>query len=214
MIRFLVGSFLVSTRAVPVALSELPALVIGLAASAGGLAALSNVLAELPCDFPGALLVVQHLDPRHKSWMVDILCRRTALHVQQARGGETPARSTVYLAPPNHHLLVRPDGVLALSSTPRVLFVRPSADLLFESLARSLKKRAVGVVLSGTGHDGAEGVRAIKRHGGTVIVQDQATAEFDGMPAAARETGSADRVLPLPAIAGALIELAGAEVNA
>lgn len=205
---------MISTLAVPVALSEPPALVIGLAASAGGLAALSAVLSGLPGDFPGSLVVVQHLDPHHKSWMVDILGRRTTLHVRQAQGGEALARGTVYLAPPDRHLLVGPGGVLALSSTPRIQYVRPSADLLFTSLATSLGKRAVAVVLSGTGHDGAEGVRAIKNHGGIVIVQDQATAEFDGMPAAARETGSADRVLPLPAIAGALIGLAQTEVEA
>jgi two-component system chemotaxis response regulator CheB len=182
-----------------------------LAASAGGLAALSQVLSSLPSDFNASVLVVQHLDPHHRSWMVEILRRRVLLSVAEVQGGERLEPGTIFLAPPNHHLLVGPEGVLTLSSEPRVCFVRPSADLLFTSLAESMGDRAVAVVLSGSGHDGAEGVRAIKQHGGTVIVQDQASAEFDGMPGAAR--GVADRVLPLADIAAALIELTAVEAR-
>jgi two-component system chemotaxis response regulator CheB len=181
--------------------------VIALAASAGGLAALSTVLSGLPAGFAACLLVVQHLDPRHRSWLVEILRRRVQLHVAEVRGGERLTSETIFIAPPDHHLLVGPGGVLSLSTSPRVHFVRPSADLLFSSMAESLQERAVAVVLSGSGTDGAQGIQDIKRHGGMVIVQDEATAEFDGMPGAARGTGVADCVLPLAAIAGALIGL-------
>lgn len=203
-----------SALIMPAEMAAPPVLGIGLAASAGGLAALTQVLSELPSDLPVAILVVQHLDPHHRSWMVDILRRRIALDIVEARGGERLIRCTVFVAPPNFHLLVQPDGTLALSSGSRVNFVRPSADLLFTSLGECMGRHAVGVVLSGSGSDGAKGVRAIKEHGGVVIVQDQATAEFDGMPRAARKTGLVDRVLPLEEIAGALVELAAAEVGA
>jgi two-component system, chemotaxis family, protein-glutamate methylesterase/glutaminase len=185
-------------------------LVVGLAASAGGLAALSTVLQALPAGFPGAVLVVQHLDPHHKSLLADILQRRSGLTVREARGGERLAPGTVYLAPPDHHLLVDAGGTLSLSSAERVRYVRPAADLLFAALAASFGPRAVAVVLSGSGRDGTDGALAVKRAGGTVIVQDVATSEFTGMPEAAIASGAADRVLPLPAIGAALVELAGA----
>jgi two-component system chemotaxis response regulator CheB len=181
--------------------------VVALAASAGGLTALSHVLAALPAEFPAALVVVQHLDPRHRSLMADILSRRTRLAVRQAAEGDQLHPGKVYIAPPNRHLLVNPDGTLSLSQSELVHFVRPSADLLFESVAASYKDRAVAVVLTGTGSDGNMGVRAIKKMGGTVIVQDEKTSEFFGMPGAAIQTGRVDFVLPLGEIAPALVTL-------
>jgi two-component system chemotaxis response regulator CheB len=181
--------------------------IIGLAASAGGLKALSQVLAALPGDFPATIVVVQHLDPRHRSLMADILSRCTALKVKQAEEGERVAPATVYIAPPNRHLLVNPDSTLSLSQSELVHFVRPSADLLFESVAAIFKDRAIAVVLSGTGSDGAMGVKAIKKMGGTVIVQDEKSSEFFGMPNAAAQTGSADFTLPLEDISNALVSL-------
>ncbi len=181
--------------------------VVALAASAGGLTALSQLLGGLPANFPAAVVVVQHLDPRHRSLMAEILSRRTPLHVKQAREGDRLHPATVYIAPPDRHLLVNPDGTLSLSKSNLVHFVRPSADLLLESVAASFKDRTVAVVLTGTGSDGAMGVQAIKKMGGTVIAQDQATSEFFGMPGAAIQTKSVDLVLPLDEIAAALIAL-------
>jgi two-component system chemotaxis response regulator CheB len=181
--------------------------VVALAASAGGLTALSQVLSALPPDFPAAVVVVQHLDPRHRSLMADILSRRTPLKVKQAEEGDVLAPATVYIAPPNRHLLVNPDGSLSLSQSELVHFVRPSADLLFESVAASYTDRAIAVVLTGTGSDGAMGVQAIKKMRGTVIVQDEQTSEFFGMPGAAIQTGNADFILPLDEIASALATL-------
>ena len=185
--------------------------IVALAASAGGLRALSYILAALPGDFPAALVVVQHLDPRHRSLMADILSRRTALRVKEAEDDDRLAAGTAYIAPPNKHLLVNGGGTLTLTQTELVHFVRPSADLLFESTAASYKERAIAVVLSGTGQDGSMGVRAIKKMGGTVIAEDERTAEFPGMPAAALKTDSVDFVLPLEDIPGALMKLVVAE---
>lgn len=185
--------------------------VVGIAASAGGLTALSEVLAALPAEFPGALLVVQHLDPHHKSWLAEILRRRCRLEIREARAGDRLAPGTVYLATPDRHLLVDAGGVLATSGSDRVRYVRPSADVLFAALAASFGRRAVAVVLTGTGRDGADGVLAVKGAGGTVIVQEAGSSEFSGMPSAAIASGAADRVLPLAAIAPALVALAGAE---
>jgi two-component system chemotaxis response regulator CheB len=140
--------------------------VVALAASAGGLRAIEQVLAALPADFPAAIVVVQHLDPRHRSLMASILSRHTALTVQEAREGDRLRPGMVFIAPPNRHLLVNPDGSLSLSQSELVHFVRPSADLLFESVAASFKERAIAVVLTGTGSDGAMGVQAIKKMGG------------------------------------------------
>lgn len=181
--------------------------VVALAASAGGLTAISKVMAGLPANFPASIVVVQHLDPRHRSLMADILSRRTSLRVKQAEEGDRLTTGTVYIAPPDRHLLVNPDETLSLSQSELVHFLRPSADLLFESVAASFKDRVIAVVLTGTGSDGAMGVKAIKKMGGTVIVQDEKTAEFFGMPGAAIQTGQTDFILPLDEIASALVRL-------
>jgi two-component system, chemotaxis family, protein-glutamate methylesterase/glutaminase len=179
--------------------------VVALASSAGGIAALSEILSSLPAEFPAAIVVVQHLDPRHRSLMADILRRRTALKVVQAGEGDQIGPGTVYIAPPDRHLLVNPDGTLSLSQSELVHFVRPSADLLFESVAASYRQRAIAVVLTGTGSDGSMGIGAIKKMGGTVLAQDH--AEFTGMPRAAITSGNADFILPLEEIASALVTL-------
>jgi two-component system chemotaxis response regulator CheB len=179
--------------------------VVAIAASAGGLKAIIKVLSGLPASFPASIVVVQHLDPRHRSLMADILARKTSLTVKEAEEGERLARSTIYIAKPDRHLLVNPDGSLSLTSSELVHFVRPSADLLFESVAASYKDRAIAVVLSGSGSDGAMGAQAIKKTGGTVIVQEN--AEFTGMPEAAINAADVDFVLPLDEIASALVTL-------
>ena len=139
--------------------------------------------------------------------MAEILRRRTPLCVEEARDGARVEAGTVYIAPPDEHLLVMPDGHLSLSHSDPVHFVRPSADLLFESGAESFLGRAIGVVLSGTGSDANMGVRALERTGSTVIVQDPASAEFAGMPQAAIATGAVTVVLKLDEIGPALIDL-------
>jgi two-component system chemotaxis response regulator CheB len=181
--------------------------VVAMASSAGGLTALSEVLGALPAHFPAGILIVQHLDPHHRSVLADILRRRTPLQVKQAQEGDRLAAGQVFVAPPDRHLLANPDGTLSLSQSELVHFVRPSADLLFESVAASFRERAIAVVLTGTGSDGVMGVQAIKKMEGLVIVQDEKTSDFFGMPQAAIQTGSVDYVLPLEEIAVVLVNL-------
>jgi two-component system, chemotaxis family, protein-glutamate methylesterase/glutaminase len=183
--------------------------VVAIASSAGGIAALTEVLGALPVRFPIPVLVVQHLDRTHDTILAQVLGRRARLPVRLARDAEQADPGIVYLAPPNHHLLVSGTGLLALSDSELVHFVRPSADLLFESVAGAYGARAIACVLTGTGRDGAMGVDAVKSRGGTVIVQDPASAQFDGMPKAAVNTGAADLVLPLGEIAAAIQDLVG-----
>jgi two-component system, chemotaxis family, protein-glutamate methylesterase/glutaminase len=128
---------------------------VAVAASAGGITALSRVLGSLPAGFPVPVVVVQHLDPRHRTIIAEVLGRRVRLRVQLAREGDSAEPGTVYVAPPDHHLLVSAEGKLTLSSSALVHFVRPSADLLFESVAGSYGSRAIACVLTGSGSDGA-----------------------------------------------------------
>ena len=182
---------------------------VALAASAGGLAALTTIVTGLDDSFPTPILVVQHLDRRHRSLMAEMLSRRTSLDVTEALDGDKIEPGSAYVAPPDHHLLVNADGTISLSQTELVHFVRPSADLLFESAAAAFRDRVIAVVLSGTGSDGAMGIRAVKKMGGTTIAQDE-SAQFGGMPRAAIETGDIDFVLPIEEIAPALVSLVNA----
>ena len=183
--------------------------VIGIATSAGGLSALSRLLSALPPTLDAAILVVQHLDPARPSHLADILARRTALPVKQAASNDRLQVGVVLIAPPGAHILVDAEGTISLSHRPPVHFVRPAADRLFESIAGSFGPRAVAVVLTGTGHDGATGAQAVKQAGGQVIVQDESTSEFFGMPKSAIDAGQVDQILPLDQIAPALVALCG-----
>jgi two-component system chemotaxis response regulator CheB len=178
--------------------------VVALAASAGGLTALGKVLGALPAAFPVPILVLEHLLPEHRSVLAEILARRTPLRVKQVEDGETMHAGTAYIAPPDAHTVVRAGGTVHLETGPPVRFVRPSADLLFDSVANVYGPRALVVVLTGTGRDGAAGVTAVKEAGGAVFAQDEATSEHWGMPRAAIETGAVDRVLPLEEIPEAI----------
>jgi two-component system chemotaxis response regulator CheB len=181
--------------------------VIGIAASAGGLNALSRLIGALPPTLNAAIVILQHLSSTHPSHLADILGRRTRLQVKQAASRDRLRAGAVFTAPPGVHLLVDREGNLSFSHRPAVNFVRPAADRLFESLAESFGPRAIAVVLTGTGHDGARGAQMVKRAGGKVIVQDEATSEFFGMPGAAIHAGQVDMILPLEQIAPALEQL-------
>ncbi|MEH2405596.1 chemotaxis protein CheB [Nostoc sp.] len=187
--------------------------IVAIAASAGGVTALIEVLSTLPAEFTAAIAIVQHLPPQHPSLMAEILSRHTAIRVKQAEEGDILTPGTAYMAAPDHHLLVNGDGTLSLSQSEWVRFLRPSADLLFESVAAIYKNRAIALVLTGTGSDGTIGVKAIKKMGGTVIVQDIKTAEFSGMPSAVIQSGNADFILPLNEISSTLMTLVMEECN-
>lgn len=182
-------------------------------ASAGGIKALISVLGDLPAEFAVPVLVVQHLDPRHNTSIAVILGRRSDLAVKLAEAGDVVQPGVIYFAPPDRHLRISARGVLALSEESHVNFVRPSADVLFESVADGYGERAVVCVLSGTGADGAHGASRAKEQGGTVVVEDPETAAFSGMPGAAVRTGAADFVRPLNEIAGVLVGLVNGTVS-
>jgi two-component system, chemotaxis family, protein-glutamate methylesterase/glutaminase len=181
--------------------------IVVLASSAGGLKALSQVLSSLPPDFPAPIVLVQHLSPHHPSMLAQILSRRCPMIVKEAQTGDKLEPGTVYIAPPDQHLLINLDGTLSLSHTQKVRFVRPAADVLFKSAAISFQEGVIAVVLTGKDGDGAAGVQAVKEMGGTVIAQDRASSEFFDMPDAAIRTGVVDYILPLDAIAATLLNL-------
>jgi two-component system, chemotaxis family, protein-glutamate methylesterase/glutaminase len=183
--------------------------IVAIAASAGGVIALLQIVSELPADFPATIVVVRHLDPPHASLMPQIFGRRSSLPVNVAVEGIVVERGHVYLAPPDRHMRINRAGAVSLTETELVNFVRPSADVLFESVAAAYGERAIAVVLTGTGKDGSMGVTAIKKRGGTVIVQDETTSAFFSMPSAAIRTGAVDLVLSLDEIAPALVTLVG-----
>jgi len=176
---------------------------IAVGASAGGLLALTEVLRPLPTNFPG-IVVVQHLDPSHKSHLASLLTRKTGKQVEQAQHGDPILPGLVYIAPPDEHLLVGP-GKIQLAHSQLVHFSRPSIDLL--SVAGMYGSRSIGVILSGSNRDGAVGIRAIKEAGGTTMAQDPSTSEFKTMPQAAIATGCVDFVVSIAGIATVLKSL-------
>jgi two-component system chemotaxis response regulator CheB len=186
--------------------------VIAMAASVGGLKALSVILGCLPADFPAAIAIVMHLSPDHESILAEILGRRTHLEVKQAHTGDILCPASVFIAPPNHHLFVAKGGGLRLSSSDaeKVHHARPSAEPLFASVAEVYKKNAIAVVLTGGDGDGSFGVQIIKEQGGKVIAQDRPTSQDFSMPETSIKTGDVDFILPLNEIAPKLIELVGA----
>lgn len=167
--------------------------VVGVGASAGGLEALRDMFGAVSSPTGMSFVVVQHLDPTHRSMLAELLGRHTALTVQQADGGEQLTADTVYIIPPGHGLAVR-GGRLELTSFEQPRGLRRPIDDFLESLAEDQAGFAAGVILSGTGADGAIGMRAIKEHGGLCVVQEPESARYDGMPLAAVGTGLVDFV--------------------
>jgi two-component system chemotaxis response regulator CheB len=183
--------------------------VVGICASAGGPPALEAILSRLPRDFPLPILVVQHITAGFTEGLVATLDARSTLPVRIAADGQE-AGAGVWLPPDDTHLVLEPGLRLRLDRETVVGAHRPSADVLLASLASAAGSCGLGVVLTGMGRDGARGVEAIRRSGGSVIAQDEATSAVFGMPRAAAQAG-ADAVLALPEIARALIGLAEAK---
>ncbi|WP_414624870.1 chemotaxis protein CheB [Calothrix sp. CCY 0018] len=181
--------------------------IVVITASAGGLNAISEILSKLPSNFPAPIAIVQHLAPKHPSMMAEILDKRSPLSVKQAQAGDKLYPGKVYIAPPDLHLLVNLDGCLSLSHSEKVRFVRPSGDVLFKSVAASFKEKCIAVVLTGMDGDGAAGVQEIKKNGGIIIAQDQATCKYFSMPNSAIQTGDVDFIMPLESIARCLMYL-------
>lgn len=178
---------------------------VAVGASAGGLPALIALFSGVEKEFP-AIVVVQHLDPRHKSQLASVLERKTRKHVKEAEDGEPILRDTIYISPPDEHLLVA-QGRIQLAHSRLIRFSRPSIDIMFGSVAAIYGEHAIGVILSGSNRDGADGIAAIRRAGGITIAQDPASAEYRIMPQAAIDTGCVDLVVPLDKMGGVLSKL-------
>lgn len=180
--------------------------IVAVAASTGGPVALQRLLAGLPGDFPVPVLVVQHIAAGFVDGLASWLNRDCPLTVKLAQDGERPAAGTVYLAPDGFHLEVAGEGRIVLSGAPPVGGFRPSATLLFESVAPVFGRGTVAVVLTGMGRDGVDGLRALKKAGGRIYAQDEATSVVYGMPKAAAAEGLVNGVLPLDSIPAALLK--------
>ena len=184
--------------------------VVALVSSSGGLDALTRVLQPLPSGFPAAIIGLQHQMPDHPSALADILDRRCALKVRVAAAGVTVEPSAVYIAPPGKHVLLTVERKLALIVSGAYPPNRPSADLLLVSLALTCGPRAVAVVLSGKGNDGATGATAVHDFGGVVIAANQASSKEFSMPEATIGRDDAvDHVLHVDRIAGVLATIVG-----
>ena len=187
--------------------------VVAIGASAGGLEACSKLVEGLPGATGMAFILVQHLDPTHESMMVDLLASHTALNVVQAAEGLRVEPENLYVIPPGCYLAVQ-DGALQLSKPEARHGARLPFDFLLNSLAGAYESRTICVVLSGTGADGSQGLRAIKAHGGFVIAQDPAEAGYAGMPDSAIQTGLVDQILAVGKIAPALVSHAAGQAPA
>jgi two-component system chemotaxis response regulator CheB len=182
--------------------------IIGIAASTGGPGSLATVLGALKNDFPCPILIVQHITIGFMKGFSEWLARETQLEVQLVEHAMRLEPGVVYLPPDDHHLEVA-RGSVTLSDSPPIQGCRPSADVLFTSMAKEYGERAVAVVLTGIGSDGAEGASAIRKAGGEVIAQDEETSIVFGMPRAAIERGAATHIAPLNRIPSVLAEIVG-----
>ena len=170
-------------------------------ASAGGVSVLLDLAAALPADFPACVLVALHVGA-HRSLLPELMGARGPLRAVHPHDGQALQRGTIFVAPPDHHMLVE-DGRIRLNRGPRENHARPAIDPLFRTAALSHGQRVIGVVLSGRLDDGTAGLQAIKRCGGLAVVQDPRDAEYSDMPRRACDHVDVDICVPATRLAGA-----------
>ncbi|UVJ45100.1 chemotaxis response regulator protein-glutamate methylesterase [Pseudomonas sp. LS1212] len=180
---------------------------VAIGSSAGGPAALEILLKGLPPDFPAAIVLVQHVDQVFAAGMAEWLGSASGLPVRLAREGESPQRGAVLLAGTNHHIRLLKNGTLAYTAEPVDEIYRPSIDVFFESVARTWRGDAVGVLLTGMGRDGAQGLKLMRQQGFLTIAQDRESSAVYGMPKAAAAIDAAVEVRSLERIAPRLMEI-------
>ncbi|HYL11246.1 MAG TPA: chemotaxis response regulator protein-glutamate methylesterase [Candidatus Acidoferrales bacterium] len=191
-----------------------PNKIVGIGVSTGGPVALQFVLSQLPADFPGAILVVQHMPEGFTEMFAKRLDELSPVEVHEAKSGDLLLAGRVLVCPGNRHMMARrmPRGdMVVLADSPQVNGHRPSADVLFHSIAQEFGNAAIGVIMTGMGEDGAEGMGAIKAAGGFTIAQSEETCVVSGMPRAAICKGFVNRVIPLEGLASALLHHCGTE---
>lgn len=181
--------------------------VIAIAASTGGPAALAQMLSHLPPIFPVPILIVQHIAPGFIHGLATCLKGVSSLKVKVAEDRESLRPATVYLAPDGCHLGLLHPQAIALRNDPPVHGLRPSANILFQSVGEIFGKAAIAIVLTGMGEDGIEGLRIHRQNGGLVVAQDEASSVVFGMPGSAITAGLADLILPLSTIPGKLLQM-------
>jgi two-component system chemotaxis response regulator CheB len=179
--------------------------------SAGGLQALKEIFMNVSKDFRIPVIIVQHMHANSDTFMSNYLDKLSPLTVKEAEEKEKIKPGTVYIAPPNYHLLVEQDRAISLTLDGKVNYCRPSVDVLFESAADAFGSELVGIILTGSNSDGAEGMKSIKEKGGLLLVQDPTTAEMASMPMAVIRQTQVDHVLGLDKIAPFLNKLANNE---
>jgi two-component system CheB/CheR fusion protein len=177
--------------------------VVGIGASAGGLEALSALISHLPAKLGVSYVILQHMSPHHRSMLVQLLSRETGMPVGEVADGESPRPDYIYITPPNRNAVLR-EGVFVLTEPAAEVMPKPSVNAFFSSLAEDRGEDAIGVILSGTGSDGAVGVRAIKAAGGLVFAQEPNSAKYSGMPQAAIDTDCVDWIMTPEQIAAEL----------
>jgi two-component system chemotaxis response regulator CheB len=185
------------------------AVVIG--CSFGGINALATILPALAKDLPVSIMVVQHMSPEHDSFLAEYFNRISPIMVKEAEDKEKIETGTVYLAPPDYHLMVEEDRTLSLSFEEKVNNSRPSIDVLFETAADAFGAHLVGVILTGANHDGSLGLKAIKEKGGLVLAQNPRTADAKVMPEAAIKVMDIDHIMELAEIAPLLNRIVGGD---
>ena len=181
--------------------------IVAIGASAGGVDALQQMVSGLPADYSGSMFVVLHMPPDAPTLLPKILNRAGRLPAVTARDGDRIQRGHIYVAPPDHHLMLN-DGFIRLTSGPRENRHRPSIDVLFRSVAKVYGPRSVAVLLSGMRDDGVSGLIAVKRQGGTVLIQKPTDADFPELPKTGIALDSPDSVLSAADIATELVRLA------
>ncbi len=200
----------IKTRELPASFPSGTSGVVTIGASTGGPKALEVILSSLPSNFPLPILIVQHLPIGFSKALAKNLSNRCQIEVKEAQDNQPLSFNQVLLAPGGYHLTVRKKGkkiVVRLDDSPPVNCVKPSIDKMMKSVAQVYKEKAIGVLLSGMGHDGAQGAQAIKQKGGKILVQDEKSSTVFGIPKSAIDLGCVDKVLPLGSLGEEIVKL-------
>lgn len=181
------------------------AIVIGV--SSGGLQALKHIIPAIPEGYAIPILIVQHVRENSSDFLAEHLDELSKLHVKSVTDKEAVQLGSVYIAPAGYHLLVERDFTLSLSMDEKVSYSRPSVDVLFESAAQAYGAGLTGIVLTGANSDGTAGAKLVKRYGGTVLVQDPATADASMMPRSVLDANLADHIFDLDGVVDYLVSM-------